>query len=221
VGRVAWFGMRSTTDSVGSELKAQFERDVVSMRDPLYRHAYRLSRNREDAEDLVQETMMRAYAAFHTFRVDTNLKAWLFRILTNSYINAYRKSKREPARCATDEVTDHGLAKVYSRAIPAGMRSSEDQALELLPDNDIKAAMQALPRQFRDVVYYADVAGFRYNEIASIMNTPKGTVVSRLWRGRKRLRVLLGDGVGGAGRAALPATGYHPRRTRDAAEVNA
>jgi RNA polymerase sigma-70 factor (ECF subfamily) len=81
--------------------------------------------------------------------------------------------------------------------------------------------MQALPRQFRDVVYYADVAGFRYNEIASIMNTPKGTVVSRLWRGRKRLRVLLGDGVGGAGRAALPATGYHPRRTRDAAEVNA
>jgi RNA polymerase sigma-70 factor (ECF subfamily) len=193
--------------TVGSELRAKFERDVVSMRDPLYRHAYRLSRNHEDAEDLVQDTMMKAYAAFHTFRVGTNLKAWLFRILTNSYINAYRKSKREPARCATDEVTDHGLAKAYSHAIPAGMRSSEDQALELLPDNEIKAAMQALPQQFRDVVYYADVAGYRYSEIASIMNTPKGTVVSRLWRGRKRLRALLGDGVGGAGRAALPAAG--------------
>ena len=194
-------------DSIGGELSAKFERDVVSMRDPLYRHAYRLSGNHEDAEDLVQDTMMKAYAAFHTFRVGTNLKAWLFRILTNSYINAYRKSKREPARCATDEVTDHGLAKAYSHAIPAGMRSSEDQALELLPDNEIKAAMQALPQQFRDVVYYADVAGYRYSEIASIMNTPKGTVVSRLWRGRKRLRISLGDGVGGAGGAALPATG--------------
>jgi RNA polymerase sigma-70 factor (ECF subfamily) len=181
--------------TVGSELRATFERDVLSMRDPLYRHAYRLSQNHEDAEDLVQDTMMRAYAAFHTFRVGTNLKAWLFRILTNSYINAYRKSKREPARCVTDEVTDYGLAKVYSHAIPAGMRSSEDQALDLLPDNDIKAAMQALSPQFRDVVYYVDVVGLRYNEIASIMNTPKGTVVSRLWRGRRRLRVLLGDGV--------------------------
>ncbi|MDT5067324.1 MAG: polymerase sigma-70 factor, subfamily [Mycobacterium sp.] len=179
----------------GSELRATFERDVVSMRDPLYRHAYRLSQNHEDAEDLVQDTMMRAYAAFHTFRVGTNLKAWLFRILTNGYINAYRKSKREPPRCATDEVTDHGLAKVYRHAIPAGMRSSEDQALDLLPDNDIKSAMQALSPQFRDVVYYVDVVGLRYNEIASIMNTPKGTVVSRLWRGRRRLRVLLGDGV--------------------------
>ena len=193
--------------SVGSELSAKFERDVVSMRDPLYRHAYRLSRNHEDAEDLVQETMTKAYAAFDTFRVGTNLNAWLFRILTNTFINAYRKNKRQPGRCSTDEVTDQGLAKAYARTIPTAMRSSEDQALDLLPDNDIKAAMQALPQQFRDVVYYADVEGFGYREIASIMNTPRGTVVSRLRRGRQRLRSLLGDGVGGTGRAARLGTG--------------
>ena len=195
------------SDSIGGELSAKFERDVVSMRDPLYRHAYRLSGNHEDAEDLVQETMMKAYAAFHTFREGTNLNAWVFRILTNTFINVYRKNKRQPARCSTEEVTDQGLAKAYAHAIPMGMRSSEDQALALLPDNDIKAAMQALPPQFRDVVYYADVEGFRYMEIASIMNTPRGTVVSRLRRGRQRLRTLLGDGDGGVGRAALPATG--------------
>ena len=184
-----------------------FERDVVSMGDQLYRHAYRLSQNHEDAEDLVQETMMKAYAAFHTFRQGTNLNAWVFRILTNTFINVYRKNKRQPAQCSTEEVTDQGLAKAYAHTIPMGMRSSEDQALDLLPDNEIKAAMLALPQQFRDVVYYADVEGFRYKEIAAIMNTPKGTVVSRLARGRQRLRACLGDGVGGVGRAALPATG--------------
>jgi RNA polymerase sigma-70 factor (ECF subfamily) len=193
--------------SGGSELSAKFEHDVVSMRDSLYRHAYRLSGNHEDAEDLVQETMMKAYKAFHTFRVGTNLNAWVFRILTNTFINTYRKNKRQPARCSTDEVTDRGLAKVYAHAIPNRMRSSEDQALDLLPDNDIKAAMEALPPQFRDVVYYADVEGFRYMEIATIMNTPRGTVVSRLRRGRLRLRALLGEGVGGVGLAAVPATG--------------
>jgi RNA polymerase sigma-70 factor, ECF subfamily len=200
-------GSAFQTDTVGAELRVQFERDVASMRDPLYRHAYRLSRNHEDAEDLVQETIMRAYAALRTFRVGTNLNAWLFRILTNTFINGYRKKRREPARCSTDEITDWGLARVYARTIPTGMRSSEDQALALLPDSDIKAAMQALPQQFRDVVYYADVMGFRYGEIAAIMNTPRGTVVSRLRRGRQRLRILLGDSVGGAGRTALPATG--------------
>jgi RNA polymerase sigma-70 factor (ECF subfamily) len=188
-----------------AELSAKFERDVVSMRDPLYRHAYRLSRNHEDAEDLVQETMVKAYAAFHTFREGTNLNAWVFRILTNTFINGYRKNKRRPGRCSMDEVTDLRLAKAYAHAIPMGMRSSEEQALDMLPDSDIKAAMQALPQQFRAVVYYADVEGFGYKEIASIMNTPRGTVVSRLRRGRQRLRILLGDGVGG--RAVLPATG--------------
>jgi RNA polymerase sigma-70 factor (ECF subfamily) len=192
--------------SVGAELST-FERDVVSMRPQLYRHAYRLSQNAEDAEDLVQETLMKAYTAFHTFQGGTNLNAWVFRILTNNFINAYRKKKRQPARCSTDEVSDQGLAKAYAHNIPMGMRSSEDQALDLLGDNDIRAAMQALPPQFRDVVYYADVEGLRYREIALIMNTPTGTVVSRLRRGRQRLRSLLGDGIGGVGPAALPATG--------------
>jgi RNA polymerase sigma-70 factor (ECF subfamily) len=170
-----------------------FERDVVSMSTQLYRHAYRLSQNREDAEDLVQETMVKAYAAFHTFQGGTNLNAWVFRILTNTFINGYRKKKRQPVQCSTDEVTDQGLAKAYAHSIPMGMRSSEDQALDLLPDNDIKAAMEAMPQQFRDVVYYADVEGFRSAEIASIMNTPRGTVASRLQRGRQRLRSALND----------------------------
>jgi RNA polymerase sigma-70 factor, ECF subfamily len=203
--------------SPGSDSSATFERDVVSMRDALYRHAYRLSRNHEDAEDLVQETMMKAFAAFHTFREGTNLNAWLFRILTNGFINGYRRSRRQPGVCSVDEITDQRLAKTYAHSIPKEMRSSEVQALELLPDNDIKAAMLALPPQFRDVVYYADVEGFRYKEIAAIMNTPRGTVMSRLRRGRQRLRSLLGDGYGyryglgdgdgGACPTVLPATG--------------
>ncbi len=196
-------GCQVQSHSVAAEL-ITFERDVVSMRPQLYRHAYRLSQNAEDAEDLVQETMMKAYSAFHTFQRGTNLNAWVFRILTNNFINAYRKKKRQPPRCSTDEVTDQGLAKAYAHHIPIGMRSSEDQALDLLLDNDIRAAMQALPQQFRDVVYYADVEGFRCREIALIMNTPTGTVVSRLRRGRQRLRSLLGDSVGGIG--PLPAT---------------
>jgi RNA polymerase sigma-70 factor, ECF subfamily len=199
-------GYPAPSHSVGAELRT-FERDVVSMRAQLYRHAYRLSQNREDAEDLVQETMMRAYAAFDTFRPGSNLNAWVFRILTNAFINAYRKKKRQPLQCSTEEITDQGLSKAYAHSIPMGMRSSEDQALDLLPDNDIKAAMQAIPQQFRDVVYYADVEGLRYKEIAAIMNTPKGTVVSRLARGRQRLRGLLCGSVGAVGPQALPAGG--------------
>jgi len=177
------------------------------MRGALYRHAYRLSQNHQDAEDLVQETILKAYTAFHTFHGSTNLNAWVFRILTNTFISAYRKKKRQPVQCSTEEVTDQGLAKAYAHSIPMGMRSSEDQALDLLPDNDIKSAMQAMPQQFRDVVYYADVEGLRYKEIAAIMNTQEGTVVSRLARGRQRLPGLLCDGVGGVSPQALPATG--------------
>ena len=167
--------VQSNSDS--ADLRAKFERDVVSMYDVLYRHAYRMSRSHLDAEDLVQEVMMKAYAAFHTFRVDTNVNAWVFRILTNTFINGYRKKRRQPMLWSTDDVTDQGLAKAYAHANPMGMRSAEDQALNLLPDNDILAAMRALPQQFRDVVYYADIEGFGSKEIASIMNTPIGTVL--------------------------------------------
>jgi RNA polymerase sigma-70 factor (ECF subfamily) len=165
------------------------------MRDQLYRHAFRLSHNHEDAEDLVQEAMMKAYAAFNTFQAGTNLNAWMFRILTNTYINVYRKKKRQPAQCSTEEVTDQLLAKAYGHASPAGLRSTEDLTLAALPDSDIKAAMEALPPQFREAVYFADVEGFRYAEIAAITNTPKGTVMSRLHRGRRQLRGLLGHSV--------------------------
>jgi RNA polymerase sigma-70 factor (ECF subfamily) len=138
--------------------------------------------------------MMKAYAAFDTFQAGSNLNAWLFRILTNTFINVYRKNKRQPTICSLDEVTDHGLARAYAHGMPKWMRSCEDQALDLLPDSDIKAAMQTLPEPFRDVVYYADVMGFRYMEIAAIMNTPRGTVMSRLARGRRRLRSALSGG---------------------------
>jgi RNA polymerase sigma-70 factor, ECF subfamily len=193
--------------SADEELHARFEREVLPMRDFLYRHAFCMSNNHADAEDLVQETMARAYAGFGSFQSGTNLKAWLFRIVTNNYINGYRKKRRQPTQYSTEHVTDQHLAEAYARATPAGRRSAEDQALDALPDNDIKAAMDALPRQFRAVVYYADVEGFRYKEIAAIMNIPHGTVMSQLHRGRSRLRRLLGQRVGGVDAETLPATG--------------
>jgi RNA polymerase sigma-70 factor (ECF subfamily) len=193
--------------SLDDDLSTRFERDVVPLREALYRHAFRLSHNHTDAEDLVQETMMKAYGAFHSFRPDSNLKAWLFRILTNTYINGYRSRRRQPALYSTEQVTDQHLAEAYAHCAPTGTRSSEDEALDLLPDNDIKAAMQALPQQFRDVVYYADVQGYRYKEIAAIMKTPTGTVMSRLQRGRQRLRGLLGEGAARVELAPMPAAG--------------
>jgi RNA polymerase sigma-70 factor (ECF subfamily) len=197
---------RVKSPSVDAELSARFEREVVPMRDLLYRHAFRMSRNHADAEDLVQETVMRAYAHFDSFRSGTNVKAWLLRILTNTYINSYRKKRRQPLQYSTEDLTDQYLTEANARSAASVLRSAEDHALELLPDNDIKAAMQALPGQFRDVVYYADVEGFRYNEIATLMNTPRGTVMSRLHRGRRQLRILLGGGVGQGGPETLPAT---------------
>jgi RNA polymerase sigma-70 factor, ECF subfamily len=178
-----------------SELSARFEREVVPLHDSLYRHARRMSRNHADAEDLLQDTMMRAYAGFESFRPGSNLKAWLFRILTNTYINGYRRERRRPVQCSTEEVAEQSLAAAHARFAP-GQRSAEDHVLDSLPDKDIEAAMQTLPQQFREVVYYADVEGFRYEEIAAMMKTPRGTVMSRLSRGRKRLRVALNP-VGG------------------------
>src|ERR1700730_13456702 len=195
--------------SVGAELSARFAHEAVPLREILYRRAFRMSRNHADAEDLVQETMMKAYVGFHAFRQDTNLHAWLLRILINSYISDYRKKRRQPVQYSTEVVTEQRLVDTYTRCAPAALRSAEDQALDSLPDNDIKSAMQALPQQFRDVVYYADVEGLPYREIAAIMSTPTGTVASQLHRGRRQLPRLLGDGVG------LARTERSPRR-RDA-----
>ena len=171
-------------------MHTRFEHDVVPLRESLCTQALRLTRNYHDAEDLVQETMIRAYARFSSFREGSNLNAWLYRILINTYISSYRKKQRQPRQYATAEVTDQQLSALAQKSA-GGLRSAEAQALESLPDNEIRAAMQALPEQFRMVVYYADIEGFPRQEIAEIMQTPSGTVGSRLKRGRERLRELL------------------------------
>ena len=159
---------------------------------PLYSAALRMTRNPADAEDLVQETYLRAYRAFDTFKEGTNLKAWLYRILTNTFINQYRAAKRRPEQSDIDDVEDLYLYRRLGGLEAASMgRSPETEVLDRMPEAAVKEAVESLPEQFRMAVLLADVEGFAYKEIAEILDIPIGTVMSRLHRGRKLLQKRL------------------------------
>jgi RNA polymerase sigma-70 factor (ECF subfamily) len=167
-----------------------FEAQAMPFIDQLYAAAMRMTRNPSDAQDLVQETFVKAFASFKQFEQGTNLKAWLYRILTNTFINTYRKKQREPYQGTIDDLEDWQLGGAESTTATSS-RSAEAEAIDHLPDSAVKDALQSIPEDFRLAVYFADVEGFSYQEIAEIMKTPIGTVMSRLHRGRRLLRDLL------------------------------
>ena len=197
------------------ERKERFERDALIFTSALYGAALRYTKNPQDAEDLVQDTYAKAFNSFHQFEPGTNLKAWLYRILTTTFINTYRKDQRRP-QISDGEVEDWQIFEAASHTSDQG-KSAEDVVLENLPDGDVKEALASIPEDFRMVVYYADVEGYSYKEIAEIIGAPTGTVMSRLHRGRKLLRVALADyaktrGIGSvtATNSASPAEGIKP-----------
>ncbi len=174
-----------------AERKKRFERDALQYMNQLYAAAMRYTKNPEDAQDLVQDTYAKAYTSFHQFEPGTNLKAWLYRVLTTTFINTYRKDQRRP-QTSDSELEDWQIAEASSHTSDLG-KSTEDVVLENLPDSDIKNALAEIPEEFRMAVFLADVEGFSYKEIAEIVGVPAGTVMSRLHRGRKQLREKLTD----------------------------
>jgi RNA polymerase sigma-70 factor (ECF subfamily) len=175
------------------DLSDRFEREALPLMPALYQAALRMTRNPSEAEDLVQEAYLRAYRGFRGFEAGTNLKAWMYRILTNTYINSYRKKQREPQTVSADDTEEWYL---YDRLGPEAMEpSAEASALEQMPDEDVRAALDSLPEGFRMAVWLADVEGFSYREIAEILDVPIGTVMSRLHRGRRALERALWNTV--------------------------
>lgn len=177
-------------DETDAQLAARFARDVIPLLGTLFGGAMRMTLQRADAEDLVQETLVLAFAGFRTFQQGTNLKGWLLRIQANAHISGHRKRMRRPTELPVDTIYDWQLVAGAERS-PKALRSTEVEVLELLPDDDVRNALDALPVEFRLAVYYADVEGLAYREISAIMCTPLGTVMSRIHRGRSQLRVLL------------------------------
>ena len=172
--------------------QATFAEDAMPLMDGLYSAAMRMTRNAADAEDLVQETYLKAFSAYERFEAGTNLKAWMYRILTNSYINAYRKKQRRPDESDIDEIEDLYLYRRLGGAESAVLsRSAEDELLEMFGEDEVKLALEDLPEHYRMPILLADVEGFAYKEIAEILDVPIGTVMSRLHRGRKQLQKRL------------------------------
>jgi len=171
--------------------KVRFEKDALVFTSQLYGAALRYTKNTHDAQDLVQDTYAKAFTSFHQFEPGTNLKAWLYRILTTTFINNYRKDQRRP-KISAGEIEDWQIADASSHTSDQG-KSAEDEVLENIADKDVKEALAAMPEEFRMAVYLSDVEGFSYKEVAEITGVPTGTVMSRLHRGRKLLRASLAD----------------------------
>ena len=197
--------MTETPAEDTAELTRLFEEQALQYTDQLYAAAMRMTRNPADAADLVQETYVKAFQAFAQFKQGTNLKAWLYRIQTNTFINTYRKKQRDPYQGTIDELEDWQFGGAES-ATSTSSRSAEAEAIDHLPDSAVKDALQAIPEDFRLAVYFADVEGFSYQEIADIMKTPVGTVMSRLHRGRRMLRERLSDYARDRGIPIAPTT---------------
>lgn len=196
--------MSTTAQETPEQRTHRFEQEALPLLDQLYGGALRMTRNPADAEDLLQETYIKAYTKFDTFTPGTNLKAWLYRIMTNTFINGYRKTQRQPQQTSADEITDWQLLSMANHD-SQGLQSAEMEALQQLPNQAIADAFSELSDDYRMVVFYADVEGLPYKEIAEILDVPLGTVMSRLHRGRKKLRELLKEvaheqGIGLAGK---------------------